>query len=71
VPLFGVEALIFYFASLMLSTATVILGGIPAALYEHYVGAKDDSTVASLWIWLAGTAILTIPAIGNFVQIGL
>jgi hypothetical protein len=71
VPLFGVEALIFYFASLMLSTATVILGGIPAALYEHYVGVKDDSTVASLWIWLAGTAILTIPAIGNFLSTGL
>ena len=71
VPLFGVEALIFYFASLMLSTATVILGGIPAALYEHFVGAKDDSTIASLWIWLAGTAILTIPAIGNFLSTGL
>ena len=55
----------------MLSTATVILGGIPAALYERYIGAKDDSTVVSLWIWLAGTAILTIPAIGNFLKIGL
>ena len=32
------------FASLMLSTATIILGGIPAALYERYIGAKDDST---------------------------
>jgi hypothetical protein len=71
VPLFGVEALIFYFASLMLSTATVILGGIPAALYEHFVGAKDDSTITSLWIWLAGTAILAVPAIANFLHIGL
>ena len=34
-------------------------------------GAKDDSTVASLWIWLAGTAILTIPAVGNFFRMGL
>jgi hypothetical protein len=70
-PLFGSEALITYFASLMLSTATVIIGGIPAAIYEHIVGAKDDSTVASLWIWLAATAILTLPAIGNFLRIGL
>ena len=70
-PLFGSTSLIAYFASLMLSTATVILGGIPAALYERYIGAKDDSTVASLWIWLAGTAILTIPAIGNFLKTGL
>ena len=71
VPLFGSESLIFYFASLMLSTATIILGGIPAALYERFVGAKDNSTEASLWIWLAGTGILTIPAIGNFIRIGL
>jgi hypothetical protein len=70
-PLFGSSGLIFYFSSLMLSTGTVILGGIPAALYERYVGAKDDSTPVSLWIWLAGTAILTIPAIGNFFLAGL
>jgi hypothetical protein len=71
VPLFGSEALITYFASLMLSSAAVILGGIPAAIYERIVGAKDDSTEISLWIWLAGTAILAIPAIGNFLRIGL
>lgn len=70
-PLFGSTAAIAYFASLMLSTGTVILAGIPAALYERYVGARDDSTIVSLWIWLAGTAILTLPAIGNFLQIGL
>ena len=70
-PLFGSTAAIAYFASLMLSTATVILGGIPAAIYERFIGAKDDSTVISLWIWLAGTAILTLPAIGNFLSIGL
>jgi hypothetical protein len=70
-PLFEVEALIFYFASLMLSTATIILGGIPAAIYERFAGIKDDSTITSLWIWLAGTAILTIPAIGDFLRVGL
>ena len=53
------------------STATIILAGIPAAIYEHVVGAKDDSTAASLWIWLAGTGLLTLPAMGNFFQIGL
>ena len=71
VPLFGSESLIFYFASMMLSTATIILGGIPAAIYERIQGATDDSTEASLWIWLAGTALLTIPAMGRFFQVGL
>lgn len=70
-PLFGVEALIFYFASLMLSTATISLGGIPAAIYERLAGVQGDSSVTSLWIWLAGTGVLTIPAIGDFLRLGL
>ena len=69
--LFGSVGLTLMFSSLMVSTATIILGGIPAAIYERFAGAKDDSTVVSLWIWLAGTAILTLPAIGNFINIGL
>jgi hypothetical protein len=69
--LFGSTALTLMFASLLVSTATIIVGGIPAAIYERFVGFKDDSTEASLWIWLAGTGILTIPAIGNFLKIGL
>lgn len=69
--LFGSVPLTLMFSSLMVATGTIILGGIPAALYERFAGAKDDSTEASLWIWLACTGILTIPAIGNFIQIGL
>jgi hypothetical protein len=69
--LFGSTGLTLMFSSLMVSTATIIIGGIPAAIYERVVGATDDSTEASLWIWLAGTALLTVPAIGNFFQIGL
>ena len=69
--LFGSESLTLMFASLMASTATIIVGGIPAAIYERFVGAKDDSTEVSLWIWLAGTALLTLPAVGNFFDIGL
>ena len=69
--LFDSVSLTLMFSSLMVSTATIILGGIPAAIYERIVGAKDDSTAASMWIWLAGTALLTVPAIGNFFAIGL
>jgi hypothetical protein len=69
--LFGSTALTLMFSSLMVSTATIIIAGIPAVIYERIVGAKDDSTPASLWIWLSGTALLTLPAIGNFFQYGL
>jgi len=70
-PLFDSQGLIFYFSSLMLATATVILAGIPAALYERYRGLKEDSNVVSLWIWLACTAALALPAIGGFLELGL
>jgi hypothetical protein len=69
--LFGSVPLTLMFTSLMVSTATIILGGIPAAIYERFIGAENDSTEASLWIWLAGTGILTIPAIGSFLRTGL
>ena len=69
--LFGSVSLKLMFSSLMVSTGTIILGGIPAAIYEHVAGAKDDSTEVSLWIWLAGTGILTLPAMGNFLKTGL
>ena len=68
---FGSMSLTLMFASLMVSTATLILGGIPAALYERVQGIKEDSSEVSLWIWLAGTAILALPAAGNFLKIGL
>ena len=68
--LFGNLSLTLMFASLMVSTATVILGGIPAAIYERATGTPESSD-ASLWIWLAGTALLALPAAGNFLKIGL
>jgi hypothetical protein len=69
--LFGSPGLTLMFSSLMVSTATIIIGGIPAAIYERFAGVKDDSNVVSLWLWLAGTAILTVPAIGNFLSVKL
>ena len=69
--LFGSVSLTLLFSSLMVSTATIIIGGIPAVIYERFKGMKEDSTSVSLWIWLAGTALLTLPAFGNFLAIGL
>ena len=68
--LFDNLSLTLMFASLMVSTATVILGAIPAAIYERVTGATESNNV-SLWIWLAGVALLTLPAAGNFLKIGL
>jgi hypothetical protein len=69
--LFGSVGLTLMFSSLMVSTATIIIGGIPAALYERFVSTWQDSTDVSLWIWLAGTGLLTLPAAGNFIEFKL
>ena len=40
--LFGSTSLTLMFSSLMVSTATIILAGIPAAFYERLTDVKDD-----------------------------
>lgn len=55
---------VFYGASLIVSLGTLLLSGIPAALYERLQGqAKSDST--SMLIWLAGTVLLTLPGLAR------
>lgn len=54
--------LIFYFTSLFLSAITLAIGGIPASIYERAGGLKE-STPKSLWIWLGGVLVLTIPTL--------
>lgn len=51
---------LFYGASLIVSSLTLILSGVPAALYERATGA-GQSTPTSMGIWLAGAALLTLP----------
>lgn len=54
--------IVFMLSSLIVATATLMLAGVPAALYEHASGKRQDNT-ASAWIWLAGTALLSAPAV--------
>lgn len=61
--------LLFFLSSLLLSTLTIMVAGVPAALYERYTGA-EDSTPVSMWIWLAATALFTLPAVTQFLEIG-
>lgn len=51
------------------ATLTIMIGGIPAALYERVTGSRE-SNVASMWIWLAGTAFVSLPAIATFLELG-
>ena len=71
-PEFFLQSLsvLLFICSILLSTLTLILGGIPAALYERFSGAKEPNEI-SMWLWLAGVGLLTLPAAVNFIQFGL
>ena len=59
--------ILFFISSILFATMTLIVGGIPAALYERWSGAKEPTDI-SMWLWLAGVGLLTLPAAANFVR---
>ena len=56
---------VLFWSSVLLATGTLLVSGVPAALYERLAQGEGDSTV-SIWIWLAGAALLTLPAVKRF-----
>lgn len=57
-----VSEIVFYVSSLMLATTTLLLGGVPAAIYER-LATGGRSTLVSNALWLASVLVLTLPAI--------
>jgi hypothetical protein len=53
---------VLFFSSLLVASATLLLTGIPAALYERLVPGGRDAAMPML-IWLAGAALLAWPAL--------
>ena len=51
-----------YLTSIFISLATLIIGGVPAALYERLRGLPR-STPASLGLWAAGVALVSAPTL--------
>jgi len=64
---FGVSSplVLLYLTSLFVSLLTLLLAGIPAAIFERTRGL-DDSTPASLGIWAGGVALLSLPTVIGF-----
>ena len=57
-----------HLASLLIAMITLLLAGIPAALYERLRGLKR-STPVSLGIWLVATALLALPALATILDL--
>lgn len=56
--------LLFYFTSLLLSAATLVVSGIPAALFERFTGRRE-SDMTSLAIWLATVGAIAVVSLLN------
>ena len=54
---------VLFWSSILLSTATLLLSGVVAALYERLV---ENDTLTSSWIWLGGALLLSLPVIVRF-----
>ena len=53
---------VLFWSSVLLATTTLLVSGVPAALYERLV-ERDPNAAASMWIWLVGAATLCLPAV--------
>lgn len=66
--LIGGATMVAFFASLLAATGTVILAGVPAALFER--ATKRRETDATSWaIWLAAAALLSFPALTRAISL--
>lgn len=59
--------LVFALSSLILSTMTLMIAGVPAALYERLAGGGKSSFTSGM-IWFGGVLLLTLPAIPNIIR---
>jgi len=60
--LLSTPLVLFYVTSIFTSVMTLLIAGIPAALYERFRGLKESNTT-SLAIWLACTSLLARPSV--------
>ncbi len=54
----GTPLVFLYLTSIFISVMTLLIAGVPAALYEWFRGLKE-SNPTSLYIWLGCTALLS------------
>jgi hypothetical protein len=60
-------AAVLMLCSLIVSTLTLMIGGVPAALYERIVSGGRSTPLSGL-LWLAGVLVLTLPALPNILK---
>ena len=56
---------VLFFSSILISSGTLLLSGVPAALYER-LWENDPSSNVPMFIWVAGAVVLALPAFRVF-----
>jgi hypothetical protein len=56
---------VLFWSSILLSSATLLFSGVPAALYERLI-KPDEKSDLFMWIWLAGAIALSLPGLLRF-----
>lgn len=57
---------VYLVSALILSTLTIMLSGVPAALYERLAAQPRPNVTAAIWI--LGALLLTLPAVPNVLR---
>lgn len=57
----------FYFASLIVSFGTLLVAGLPAALYER-LRQQRSSNLTSLIVWLSAAILLSLPGLQQLLR---
>ncbi|HEX6959094.1 MAG TPA: hypothetical protein VF194_14015 [Ferrovibrio sp.] len=53
---------ILYGTSLIVSVSTLVLSGVPAALFERFTGRQQSDQISML-VWLGSAILLTLPGL--------
>lgn len=55
-------SLVFFLAALLAATGTIMLAGVPAAIFER-VSGRNQSDTAAYTVWLVATFVLSLPGL--------
>lgn len=58
------QSTLLFVSSLAISFGTLLISGIPAALFERLTGREETDT-AAMGIWIAGALVLTLPGLAG------
>ena len=60
---------VLFFSSILVASATLLVSGIPAALFERLID-RGRGSVTPMAIWIAGAVLLSLPAFRHMMTLG-